>query len=78
MAMLPTDAEIRRAVLDIVASKQIRPGEIINYVQMQIALSPRFRAAEFTDAINGMVADGLFTYDGGKFLKLTTAGFERV
>jgi hypothetical protein len=78
MATLPTDSEIRRAILDLVAARSLRPGEIIDYPQMQLALSPQVRAVEFTSTINGMIVDGLFTNDGGKFLKLTASGFAQV
>jgi hypothetical protein len=78
MAILPTDAEIRRAILDIVAARNLRSGEIIDYIQMQRDLSQQFRAEEFSNTIKGMIADGLFTHDGGKFLKLTDVGFALV
>lgn len=77
MAVVPTNAQIVRAILDIIKPQNLRAGEIFNLLNVNMQLQQRgMRSDEIAKALQSMVDDGLLeTAQNSKFLKLTEAGF---
>lgn len=75
MAVEPNYEEIKSAILAIVATYHVRAGEIVPLMGILMKLQPRFRASEIQDALNKMVSEELITHDGGRFIKLSKAGY---
>ncbi|TPN35260.1 hypothetical protein [Mesorhizobium sp. B1-1-6] len=79
----PTVKEIQEWIFDHIREKNpgVRSGEIAaNATELQIQLGSKHgvRGTEYGGAINGLIQEGYLTFDGGKFLKLTDNGFERL
>jgi hypothetical protein len=78
MATEPTYDEIKRAILNAVATFNVRAGEIVPMMNLRLKLPKHFRGKEVGDAFNEMIGEGLITYEGGKFIKLTDDGFAQM
>jgi Mn-dependent DtxR family transcriptional regulator len=78
MAIAPSYDATKRAIFDAVRTYNVRADEIVPLMGIQRKLGPKFRAPEIEDALKKMIAGGLITHDGGRFIKLTDAGYDEM
>lgn len=83
MATAPTTAEIQEYIFDYIrqSGRNPRVGDIAaDLVQPQLYVNQNYgvRAAEYEVALNDLIDNDYFDYEGGKFIKLTKKGFARL
>jgi len=80
MAKVPTQDEVKRAILNVVAEYNIRPGEIVPLLGVSKKMQERgFRADEIKAALRAMEADGLIEPSNSLTqIKITEAGFAAI
>jgi hypothetical protein len=77
MANVPSQAEVERAILDVISTLNVRANEIFNVMTVHLRLQKNgLRANEINAAFASLGQRGLFeAASSSKFLKLTQAGF---
>ena len=74
MAQIPTIEQTTRAILHTIATYNVRAGEIVALMGIQMKLQD-YRADDLNAALNDMGERGLIEPARTGFIKLTEAGF---